>query len=124
MTPLKTEFSFRLPRGYVDAGGNLHRDGVMRLARALDEVEPYGDPHARENEAWLSILMLSRVIVRLGSIAQVTPAVVADLFAHDFAYLQDLYLQLNGDSGASAETQCPSCGERFALDLTAIGGAA
>jgi hypothetical protein len=121
MTPLQTEFSFRLPRGYVDPAGNLHRDGFMRLARALDEVVPIGDPQARNNDGWLSILMLSRVISRLGDISPVTPAIVGDLFAQDFAYLQDLYLRLNASTGAPAETQCPACGERFELDLTGIG---
>jgi len=93
----------------------------MRLARALDEVEPFGDARARANQAYLSILMLSRVIVRLGSIGQVTPGIVGDLFAEDFAYLQELYLRSNSAPAAPAETRCPACGERFELDLAAMG---
>jgi len=114
---LQTEFAFTLPRGYVDAQGNLHRRGVMRLATALDEIEPLQDARVRANEAYLSILVLSRVVTRLGELRQIGPALIEGLFSADLAYLQHLYIQIN-DSGASlVETQCPGCGKRFALDL-------
>jgi hypothetical protein len=113
---LKTEFDFTLPRGYVDAEGQVHREGVMRLATARDEVEPLHDPRANGNVAYLSIMLLSRVITRLGDISPVSPGVVQGLFASDFAYLQELYLRLN-EGHHHVETQCPSCGTRFALDL-------
>lgn len=114
---LQTEFDFTLPRGYVDSQGNLHKRGTMRLATALDEIEPLQDARVRANEAYLSILVLSRVITRLGEIRQVSPTLIERLFSADLAYLQHLYIQVN-DSGASlVETQCPGCGKRFALDL-------
>lgn len=114
---LQTEFAFTLPRGYVDAQGNLHRRGVMRLATALDEIEPLQDARVRANEAYLSILVLSRVVTRLGELRQISPTLIEGLFSADLAYLQHLYIQIN-DSGASlVETQCPGCGKRFALDL-------
>jgi hypothetical protein len=113
---LKTEFDFTLPRGYVDANGDLHRDGVMRLATARDEVEPLQDPRANVNVAYLSIILLSRVITRLGGISPVPPGVVQGLFASDFAFLQEMYLRLN-EGRHHVETECPSCGTRFALDL-------
>jgi hypothetical protein len=119
---LQTEFEFTLPRGYVDKTGNLHRQGVMRLATARDEVEPLQDVRTRVNEAYLSILLLSRVVMRLGDISPVTPPVIEGLFASDFAYLQELYVRLNTDSSHIVETQCPACGTRFALDLTADEG--
>jgi hypothetical protein len=115
---LQTEFEFTLPRGFVDTKGDLHRQGVMRLATALDEVEPLQDARSQTNEAYMSILLLSRVVVRLGEINPVTPAVIERLFASDFAYLQALYLRMN-DGGDLVETQCPTCGKRFALDLLA-----
>ena len=114
---LQTEFAFTLPRGYVDAQGNLHRRGVMRLATALDEIEPLQDARVCANEAYLSILVLSRVVTRLGELRQISPALIEGLFSADLTYLQRLYIQIN-DSGASlVETQCPGCGKRFALDL-------
>ena len=114
---LQTEFDFMLPRGYVDAQGNLHRHGTMRLATALDEIEPLRDERVRANEAYLSILVLSRVITRLGELRQISPAVIEGLFSSDLVYLQHLYIQVN-DSGTSlVETECPACGRRFALDL-------
>jgi len=114
---LQIEFSFTLPRGYVEESGTLHRDGVMRLARALDEVAPFEDKRASANEAYLSILLLSRVVVRLGNISPVSPSVIEKLFASDFAYLQDLYVTVNEEANRVFETECPACGERFGLDL-------
>lgn len=114
---LQTEIEFTLPCGYVDEQGNLHRQGVMRRAMALDEVEPLNDARVRANGAYLTILLLSRVIVRIGRISAVTPAVVERLFATDFVYLQDLYARLNDGEAQMVETQCPSCGTRFLLDL-------
>jgi hypothetical protein len=118
---LQTEYDFTLPRGYIDSAGNLHHRGVMRLATALDEVEPLADHRSHENEAYLGILLLSRVVIRLGDISPLTPAIVEHLFASDFAYLQELYLQLNNVSGNLAETECPNCGKRFAVELRAEG---
>lgn len=117
---LHTEVEFTLPVGYVDQAGNLHRDGVMRLATALDEVQPLADPRVQANQAYLSILLLSRVIARLGSIRPVTAAVVEGLFAADYAYLQDMYVRLNEPAGATAETRCPQCGTQFAVDLAGV----
>ena len=113
---MKTEFDFTLPRGYLDAAGQVHRDGVMRLAMARDEVEPLEDPRVSANPAYVSIALLSRVVTRLGSISPVTPVVIQGLFASDFAYLQEMYLRLN-EGDHQVETQCPSCGTRFAIDL-------
>jgi hypothetical protein len=118
---LQIDFEFTLPCGYVDAQGNLHRDGVMRRATALDEVEPLQDPRVQRNQAYLPILMLSRVLVRLGTISPVTPAVVEQLFATDFVYLQDLYVRVNESGTSLVETECPHCRTRFALDLVRNG---
>lgn len=114
---MKTEFDFTLPRGYLDSNGQVHRAGVMRLAVARDEVEPLEDPRVAANPAYVSIALLSRVVTRLGSLSPVTPAIIQGLFASDFAYLQEMYLRLN-EGDHQVETQCPSCGTRFAIDLT------
>ncbi len=119
---LQTEHSFTLPFGFVDAQGTLHREGVMRRSTARDEVEPLGDARVRANEAYLSILLLSRVVNHIGSIHPVTPGIVESLFSTDFIFLQDLYLRINEPPGATGseivETACPQCGTRFALDLS------
>jgi hypothetical protein len=114
---LQTEFEFTLPRGYADSHGDLHRQGAMRLATALDEVAPLADPRVQANPAYLSILLLSRVVTRLGSVRPVDTAVIEGLFAADFAFLEELYLRVNDDGATVAETQCPSCGARFEVDL-------
>jgi hypothetical protein len=114
---LQTEYEFTLPCGYVDEQGTLHRQGTMRLATALDEITTMKDARVRVNDAYVSILMLSRVIQRLGPIAPVTPAMVERLFSADFTYLQDLFVRLNDAGNNVVETQCPACGTRFQLDL-------
>jgi hypothetical protein len=114
---LHSEFEFTLPHGYIDAQGNLHRRGTMRLATALDEIEPLQDSRVRANQAYLSILLLSRVITCLGDIRPVNAATVEGLFSADMTYLQNLYIQVNDGGTSLVETQCPACGTRFALDL-------
>ena len=88
---LQTHFDFLLPKGYVDESGRLHRRGEMRLATARDEIEPLRDPKVAQNEAYLTVLVLARVITRLGEITDITPEVIEGLFAADLAYLQDFY---------------------------------
>ena len=118
---MKTEFEFSLPRGYLDVDGQVHRDGVMRLATAADEVEPLGDPRTGVNPAYASIVLLSRVLVRLGRLSPVAPSVVRGLFASDFAYLQEMYLRLN-EGAHHVGTRCPSCGTRFEINLLSDPG--
>ncbi len=91
----QTEFEFTLPRGYVDRDGKLHRKGKMRLATALDEIMPLVDPRVRENQAYLVIILLGRVITKLGTIEKVDYAIIERLFTTDLAYLQDFYRQIN-----------------------------
>ena len=117
---LQTEFAFSLPCGYIDGQGNRHQQGIMRLATALDEIEPLQDRRVLANQAYLGILVLSRVVIQLGGIAPVTPAVIEGMFAADFTYLQDLYVRVNEAGGNLIETACPNCGTRFALDVSAV----
>jgi hypothetical protein len=92
---LQTEYRFRLPKGYVDDEGTMHRDGVMRLARASDELLPLRDVRVKESEAYATVIVLARVVTELGTVSRVTPKTIEDLFVSDFAYLQDLYRILN-----------------------------
>ena len=119
---LQTEFRFTLPRGYVDGDGRVHREGVMRLATARDEIAPQRDPRVRENEAYLTVILLSRVIVRLGSVSSINPGVVEELFASDLAFLQDLYRRVNSEGSTHVAIACPACLHEFAVDVA--GGAA
>jgi hypothetical protein len=123
-TGLVTEYAFELPRGYVDSGGTVHQSGIMRLATARDEILPLRDPRVRDNDAYLTVLLLSRVITQLGGLHDVTPAVIEGLFTSDLAYLQDLYRRLNIDGHANVEVECPSCHHHFAVDTAgdATGG--
>ncbi|GAB4175294.1 MAG: hypothetical protein Fur006_05630 [Coleofasciculaceae cyanobacterium] len=92
---IQTEFEFTLPKGYLDTEGNLHRKGVMRLARAMDEIVPMRDPRVKSNPAYATVLILSRVITRLGALEEITPVVVEEFFACDLNYLQKFYRQIN-----------------------------
>jgi hypothetical protein len=93
----QTEVEFTLPKGYVDDEGALHRDGVMRLATAADEILPLKDPRVQQNPAYLTIIVLARVITRLGSVPSINTKVIEGLFASDLSHLQALYERLNGD---------------------------
>jgi hypothetical protein len=114
---LRTEFSFELPRGYVDDSGTVHRHGVMRLATARDELIPLRDDRVRENSAYLSVVLIARVITRIGAIEDVHAGIVENLFASDLAFLQDFYRRINAEGHTRAAVTCPSCQEHFAVDL-------
>jgi hypothetical protein len=98
----QTEIDFELPKGYVDDAGTLHRRGVMRLATAADEILPLRDPRVQQNEAYLAVIVLARVIVRLGGLSEVHTGIIEGLYASDLAYLQRLYEQLNADDDADS----------------------
>jgi hypothetical protein len=91
----QTEFEFTLPKGYLDGEGNLHRKGIMRLATAMDEIAPMRDPRVKTNPAYATIIILTRVITRLGALTEVSSTIIEDLFAQDLNYLQSLYRQIN-----------------------------
>jgi hypothetical protein len=117
---MKTEFAFTLPRGYRDEAGEVHRDGTMRLATARDEIEPLRDPTVRANDAYLTVLLLTRVITRIGPVTTVTPELVEELYAADFDHLQRLYERVNTDGEAVGVIECPDCRQEFEVDLTEI----
>ncbi len=114
---LVTEFPFVLPRGYVDNAGTVHRDGVMRLATARDELVPLRDDRVRENPAYLTVVLLGRVVTRLGTVTDVHAGTMENLFAVDLAFLQDLYRRVNQEGHTRAGVTCPECGHEFAVDL-------
>ena len=118
---LQTEFNFELPRGYVDAAGTLHRDGVMRMATAFDEIAPLKDPRVLSNPGYLLIILLSRVVTRLGSVDHINPKVIEGLFAADLAYLQELYIRINGNGHTRIRTNCPHCQQAFEVELSSVG---
>lgn len=118
---LQTEFEFILPKGYVDDQGTVHREGMMRLATALDEITPLRDPRVRNNEAYLVVLLLSQVITRLGTLPKVTPAVIEHLFAADLNYLQDFYRRINDVDGQKMKVVCPNCGQEHEVDVPLLG---
>ncbi|MGC5033642.1 hypothetical protein [Micromonospora sp. DT229] len=114
---LQTEFSFELPRGYVDETGTVHRDGSMRLATARDELSPLVDLRVKDNPAYLSVVLLSMVITRLGTITDVRAEQVEQLFASDLAFLQDFYRRINAEGHSRAAVTCPHCASGFEVDL-------
>lgn len=117
----QTEHDFTLPMGFLDEDGNLHRDGVMRLATAADEILPLKDPRVQKNPAYLVIILLSRVVTRLGGLPEVTPKTIECLFAADLAYLQDLYNRINQVGGDHTEVVCPQCQHVFDMERAQSG---
>ena len=117
---MKSEYAFTLPRGYVDSEGQVHREGPMRLATARDEIEPLRQVEVRQNEAYLSVLLLARTVTRIGELTEITPDVVENLYAADFDHLQRLYERINTDGEAVGVVACPACANEFEVDLTEI----
>ncbi|KUO09798.1 hypothetical protein [Streptomyces sp. DSM 15324] len=114
---LLTEFAFELPRGFVDEAGVVHREGTMRLATARDELIPLRDLRVQENPAYLSVVLLGRVVTRLGTLAVVHDGVVENMFASDLAFLQDFYRQINAEGHTRAGVTCPHCEQPFEVEL-------
>ena len=119
---IQTEHEFTLPLGYVDQHGNLHRQGSMRLATAGDEIAPLADPRVMKNQAYLIVILLSRVITRLGDVEAINPKVIENLYAADLAYLQEFYNRINRDGRASVPAVCPKCAAEFEVELSGMGG--
>jgi hypothetical protein len=119
---LQTEFEFTLPRGYVDQDGNLHRHGRMRLATAMDEIAPLRDLRVHSNQAYLVIILLSRVITKLGNLPAINTGVIENLFAADLAYLQAFYRRINEEGQTTVPVTCPECNAEFEVDLANLGG--
>ncbi len=119
---LQTEFEFILPFGYVDGDGNLHKRGVMRLATAMDEIAPLRDLRVQGNQAYLAIILLSRVITRLGSLSNVNTGVIENLFAADLAYLQAFYRRINEEGKTTILISCSKCQTEHEVDLADLGG--
>lgn len=117
---MQTEFDFTLPRGYIDAAGQVHQHGRMRLALARDEIESMQDSRVQVNEAYLPIVLLARVVTQLGTVSAVTPQVIGDLFASDLAYLQDLYLRFNSMERVAVNAVCPHCSAQFQLQVAPL----
>lgn len=116
-----TEFEFVLPRGYVDMEGTIHRDGVMRLATAADEILPLKDSRVQANPAYLVIILLSRVVTRIGSLEVINPKVIEEMFASDLAYLQEFYNRINGNGTRALKVVCPHCQQGFEVDPERLG---
>ncbi len=117
----KTEYEFTLPLGYKDPQGDLHRDGLMRLATAADEILPLKDPRVQANPAYLVVILLSRVITRLGSLDAINPKVIEGLFASDVAYIQEFYNRINGNGASAMKVICPFCEKGFEVEPDRLG---
>lgn len=114
---METEFEFELPRGYVDQNGDIHKKGVMRLANAADEILPLRDPKVQQNPGYLTVILLSRVVTKLGTLSNINTRVIEGLFTMDLAYLQDLYQRINMSELPVYRVSCPHCGQELEVPL-------
>lgn len=118
---LQTEFQFTLPMGYVDEAGTLHREGTMRLATAADEILPMKDPRVQQNPSYLTVILLSRVVSRLGNLQMVTPKIIESLFTADFTHLQEMYNRINQNGSDTIKAVCPKCDHNFGIEMQPVG---
>lgn len=122
MEAFQDQFEFVLPRGYRDRNGRVHRKGVMRLATAADEIQPLRDPRVKANEAFLVIVLLARVVTKLGDLPDVDTGVIEGLYAADLAYLQEFYRKINEEGTTKIIARCPHCEQDVEVDLSQLGG--
>lgn len=118
---MQTEFPFTLPRGYVDPEGNIHREGTMRLATAFDEVGPMKDPRVQANPGYLVLILLTRVITKLGDLTHINTKVMEGLFSADLAFLQDFYRRINESGHSRVGVVCPHCEGKFEVETSSVG---
>jgi hypothetical protein len=121
MNGLRTEFEFVLPKGYLDNEGSVHREGMMRLATAGDEILPLKDPRVQGNPGYLVVILLSRVVTQLGSLEVINPKVIEGLFAGDLGYLQEFYNRVNGNGMRAIKVVCPQCQHGFEVEPERLG---
>lgn len=117
----QTEYEFTLPKGYVDESGNLHKKGIMRLATAADEILPMKDPRVQANPAYLTVILLSRVVTKLGDLETINPKTIESLFASDLSFLQDFYGRINGNGTGRMSAVCPKCEHQFEVEREPLG---
>ena len=114
---METVYDFKLPKGYMDSKGELHREGRMRLATAGDELSAAKDPRVAGNEAYIIVVLLSKVITQLEGVEMVTPTLIEKLFTADLAFLQDMYEKINNVDFPQIEVICPDCGKVFTVPV-------
>jgi hypothetical protein len=119
---LSPEFPFTLPHGFIDGNGAMHREGIMRPATAEDEISPLRDPRVHSNPAYLVIILLARVVTKLGELPMITTKVIEGLYAGDLGYLEDLYRRINSTGSDVLQVTCPNCEERFDVEVSGVGG--
>ncbi len=119
--PANGEVPFVLPRGYRDAEGVVHREGVMRLATAYDEIAPLKDPRVQSNPGYLVLILLSRVVTRLGTLEHINPKLMEGLPSGDLMFLQDLYRRVNETGHSRLAVTCPHCQGDFEVETSPVG---
>jgi hypothetical protein len=119
--PANGEIPFVLPRGYRDQEGVNHREGVMRLATAYDEIAPLKDPRVQSNPGYLVLILLSRVVTRLGTVEHINPKLMEGLPSGDLMFLQDLYRRVNETGHSRLAVTCPHCQGNFEVETSPVG---
>lgn len=117
----QTEFPFILPQGYLDSEGNVHKEGIMRLATAYDEITPMKDPRVQRNSGYLVIILLARMITKLGTLEQINTKIIEGLFSGDLVYLQDFYQRINRNGHSRLRVICPHCEGEFEVENIPVG---
>jgi len=116
----KTEYEFTLPKGFLDKDGVLHKKGVMRLATAKDEIAPLQDYRVRNNQAYMIIILLSRVIKNIGSVENIDTNAVESLFSTDLDFLQKFYQKINSEDSTEVKIKCPHCENEIVMPFDEV----
>lgn len=110
---LQQEYEFTLPKGYRSSSGELWKHGAMRLATAKDEMEAMNHPKAKAMSEYVTIVLLSKVIIRLENEITITPEMIETFYSADVNFLQHMYQTINQEELAYIHVVCPHCGKEF-----------
>lgn len=114
---MTTVYDFELPRGYMDARGGVYKKGQMRLATAGDEITAARDPRVLNNPAYLTIVLLAKVVTQIEGVDAVTPSLIEQLYTADLAFLQDMYQRINDIEPPVIRAVCPHCKETVEIPV-------
>ena len=111
---VKTEYTFELPKGYVDKDGTLHREVVLREITGADQ-EAMLNPSLRNNPAKMLTALLARVIIRIGTLEKkkIDTSVTAGMFKSDRDFLISKLKEIDSGPDMEIDVECPDCGRKF-----------
>jgi hypothetical protein len=119
---IRTEFPFVLPKGLIDKDNTRQKTkGTMRLIKVKDLLQIHQDARVKETEAYFYIVLLARVITKLGNEKMVNTKIIESLCPEDFAFLVDFLNEINHKVLKSIPIECSACKNKYIGEFALLG---